>query len=82
MLTVTWEWDETMTRKIKRNAIRCNHCGDEIESVHVHDFRWCSCGSVFVDGGREYLRRGYRDSTADFEDLAEWEDVAGDHTQE
>lgn len=61
-------------RRIKRNAIQCKHCGDVIESKHVHDFVWCSCQSVFVDGGREYLRRGYRDSTADFEDLSEYED--------
>lgn len=61
-------------RKIKRNAIRCKHCGDVIESEHVHDFKWCLCQSVFVDGGREYLRRGFRDSEGDFEDLSEYED--------
>lgn len=65
-------------RRIKRNVIRCKHCGDEIESVHCHDFRWCSCGSVFVDGGKDYLRRGFRDSTADFEELSEYEEVAAD----
>ena len=32
-------------------------CKDIIESKHVHDFKWCSCKSIAVDGGLEYLRR-------------------------
>ena len=62
-------------RRIKRNAIRCNHCGDVIESRYVHEFVWCSCESVYVDGGHEYLRRGFRDSTSDYTDLSEYEEV-------
>jgi DNA-directed RNA polymerase subunit N (RpoN/RPB10) len=46
--------------KIKRNAIRCRTCGDEIESVHRHDFRACTCGAVAVDGGKDYTRRVYK----------------------
>lgn len=46
-----------MRYRITKNAIRCNKCGEVIESVHVHDFKWCSCKSVAVDGGHEYLRR-------------------------
>jgi hypothetical protein len=46
-----------MKRRIKRNAIKCNHCGDVIESTHVHDFKWCACKSIAVDGGFEYIRR-------------------------
>ena len=42
--------------KLVRNAIRCRHCGDVIESRHVHDFQRCSCGRVAVDGGMEYCR--------------------------
>lgn len=42
---------------IIRNAIRCNLCGDEIESKTTHDFVQCKCGACAVDGGREYLRR-------------------------
>ena len=41
-----------------RNAIRCNKCGDEIESTYRHDFRSCKCGAVFVDGGLDYQRVG------------------------
>mgnify|MGYP001557848990 CR=1 FL=1 len=39
------------------NKIRCNHCGDEIESKSVHDFKWCKCHTVAVDGGHDYLKR-------------------------
>ena len=46
---------------IIKNAIRCNLCGDEIESKTTHDFIWCSCGACAVDGGHEYLRRCYKD---------------------
>lgn len=42
---------------IKRNAARCRRCGDEIESTHTHDFRWCRCRAIAVDGGRSYLKR-------------------------
>lgn len=43
--------------RILRNAIRCLHCGEVLESVYRHDFRMCSCGSCGVDGGLDYLRR-------------------------
>ena len=43
--------------RIIRNAIRCNICGDEIESTHRHDFVTCKCGTCSVDGGHSYLRR-------------------------
>ena len=43
--------------KIKNNKIKCKKCGDIIESTSVHQFKWCSCGTVAVDGGHEYLRR-------------------------
>jgi hypothetical protein len=67
-------------RKIIRNALRCRHCGDVIESKSVHDFKQCSCGAIFVDGGCEYLRRGYKTSPEeDFIDLSEYADVPGYH---
>ena len=54
---------------IFHNRIRCKKCGEIIESFSVHDFKWCSCGSVAVDGGKDYLRRcGNRE---DYEDLSE-----------
>lgn len=54
---------------IIRNVIRCKKCGDIIESKSVHDFKFCKCGAVAVDGGKDYLRRcGNLD---DFEELSE-----------
>ena len=47
--------------KINRNAIRCNLCGDEIESKSVHEFVTCSCGACSVDGGHDYLRRCFKE---------------------
>ena len=43
-----------------RNAIRCNFCGEEIESKHRHDFVTCKCGACSVDGGHDYLRRCFK----------------------
>ena len=62
---------KNMKQKIIRNRIRCKHCGDIIESETVHDFKYCSCGKVFVDGGHDYLRRGHTNSDDDYEDLSE-----------
>jgi hypothetical protein len=39
--------------KIIKNAIKCVHCGDIIESRHRHDFVTCSCGCCSVDGGTD-----------------------------
>lgn len=41
------------------NAIRCLKCDTRVESKHTHDFRYCKCGHVFVDGGPDYNRRGW-----------------------
>lgn len=59
-------------RKIIRNAIRCKACGEVIESTYRHDFKGCSCGRVYVDGGLDYIRRGFTDSPDDFEELSEY----------
>lgn len=60
-----------MNRRIIRNAIKCNTCGDIIESVYTHDFKTCSCGRVSVDGGHDYLRRCFKESQDDYTDLSE-----------
>lgn len=52
---------------ILHNRIRCLLCDDVIESTHVYDFRWCECGAVAVDGGRDFLKR----CGTDWEDLSE-----------
>mgnify|MGYP004544179443 CR=1 FL=1 len=43
--------------KILVNKIQCRKCKDIIESKCVYDFKWCTCKSIAVDGGLEYLRR-------------------------
>ena len=54
-------------QKIKRNSAKCLLCEQEIESTHRHDFVMCACENLFVDGGKDYLRRGARniDKTID-----------------
>ncbi|MBJ6986085.1 DUF6634 family protein [Devosia sp. MC521] len=49
-----------MNEIIIRNSVRCLLCGEEIVSEDRHDFRYCSCGSVAVDGGNAYTRRVYK----------------------
>lgn len=39
-----------------RNRARCRHCGDVIESKHLHDHVRCSCGAIELDGGTEIPR--------------------------
>lgn len=41
------------------NGIQCPKCKDKIYSDYTHDFKECSCGYCFVDGGYDYLRCGY-----------------------
>ena len=55
--------------RILVNKIRCKRCNDVIESTHRHDFKFCKCGAVAVDGGADYLKRsGYYE---DWEELSE-----------
>ncbi len=58
-----------MATKIIKNAAKCLKCGDIIESTFRHDFRYCSCQAIFVDGGHDYLRRGGK--FENIEDLSE-----------
>lgn len=55
---------------ILKNTIRCNYCGDVIESTYRHDYVKCSCGRVAVDGGRDYLRRSFTNSPDDYTELS------------
>lgn len=50
---------DKMYKRIISNKAKCKKCGEIIESKHVHDFVECKCGNLFVDGGHQYLRRGY-----------------------
>jgi Zn finger protein HypA/HybF involved in hydrogenase expression len=59
-------------KRIKRNAARCNKCGNEIESTFRHDYVPCPCGAIAVDGGKDYLRR--TGNIEDMTDLSEYYD--------
>ena len=63
-----------MRRKVIKNAIQCNLCGDIIESTYRHDFVECSCKACFVDGGRDYQRIGYEEEGC-FTNLSVYENV-------
>ena len=60
-------------KRILANRIQCKKCGDVIESASRHDFKFCNCGAVAVDGGKDYLRRcGNRE---DWEECSVFEDI-------
>lgn len=58
-----------MEEVIKVNRVKCLICNDIIESKHRHDFVYCTCGNVAVDGGRDYLRR-VTDDPSNVEELS------------
>lgn len=64
--------------KIMVNKIRCKKCGDVIESRSVHDFKFCKCESVAVDGGHNYLRR--LGEPENWENLSEYEVIEDETT--
>lgn len=59
--------------KITKNAIRCNSCGDIIESRYTHDYKTCPCGRVAVDDGLDYLSRTYTSEQEDYAELSSHE---------
>lgn len=49
-----------MKTKIIKNQAQCLICGEIIESTHRHDYVTCKCGNLSVDGGKDYLRRSFK----------------------
>jgi hypothetical protein len=47
---------DTKTHAGKR--VRCKKCGDVVQSMYRHDFKWCKGEHFFVDGGSAYLHCG------------------------
>ena len=43
--------------EIISNKIKCKKCGDIIDSKSTNDYKRCSCGTVAIDGGKDYLKR-------------------------
>ena len=64
-----------LMKKIKRNAAQCRKCGDIIESKSRTQVVRCSCGAIFIEGGKHYLKRGFKDSKDDLIELVEYEEV-------
>lgn len=45
-------------------AVECLNCNVVLYSLHRHDYHLCGCDNeVFVDGGRDYLRAGYKNKS-------------------
>lgn len=38
------------------SVIQCPECKEKIYSRTRHDFHWCHCGKVAIDGGFDYLK--------------------------
>ena len=65
---------------ILRNSAKCLKCNDEVESTHVHDFKWCKCGAVAVDGGHWYTKRAAEsfDIVQDMSEFADCPEIVWD----
>ena len=63
-------------RKIKRNRIRCKRCDDIIESRSIHDYQFCKCKAVSIDGGKDYQLIGWASGNSEewIENLIIYED--------
>jgi MinD superfamily P-loop ATPase len=48
-----------MTKRsvVVSNQVRCKKCNDTPYSANRHDFKYCKCGAIAVDGGMDYLKR-------------------------
>lgn len=59
-------------KRIKRNAAQCKVCGEVVESKWRNNHVTCSCGNLSVDGGHDYIRRGFRNGKDSFENMNEF----------
>lgn len=61
-----------MEKKIIKNKAQCKKCKDIIESKGTNDLKRCSCGSIAVSGGLEYIKRiGNLDDVIELSELEE-----------
>jgi ribosomal protein S27AE len=65
-------------QKLIFNALQCAKCDDVIVSTHRHDFRYCKCGAIAVDGGNEYSR--WVGDIHNAKDLSEYEEIIREET--
>ena len=59
-------------KKVMVNKAKCKKCGEILESKFNHDFKTCSCKSLSVDGGLDYIRRSCKDKNL-YEEMSEFE---------
>lgn len=50
-----------MKKESYQKGLQCLQCKSKIFSDHVHDYKTCSCGECYVDGGFDYFRMGCQD---------------------
>jgi hypothetical protein len=48
-------------KRTKVTCVSCPNCADTLFSRANHDWRICTCGDTFVDGGFERMRIGAKD---------------------
>ena len=60
-------------KKIIKNMAQCRKCGDIIESTKRVGAVKCSCGSISVEGGKHYIKRG--GNKEDIIELSEYEEI-------
>ena len=59
-------------KHILKNMAKCRKCGDLIESKSRTKIVRCSCGSIYVEGGKYYIKRG--GNLEDIIELSEYEE--------
>ena len=47
---------------MKIEAFKCPKCSAVVYSRTRHDYRWCPCKTIAVDGGLDYSRVVYKDT--------------------
>lgn len=61
---------------MKIKVYTCPRCLTSVYSRTRHDYRWCPCNTIAVDGGLEYTRVVWKDT------LPESHDIEVDATRE
>ena len=62
-----------MEQRILHNRAKCLVCGDIIESTAANDTQRCSCGNLYVGGGRDHIQRKYKQGRLSFVNMIEYE---------
>lgn len=63
-----------MNKRLLVNKAQCLKCLDILESRFLYDYKRCSCGNLSVDGGLDYIKRGYHFGEESWKDLCEFEE--------